>query len=204
MQTWFPTDYPPNWRNSDFTGATVCLGEPMAVRWCLGDLRRTAEEFHVDMLEHDQVMLVEQCGRRGHGHTASPIDVAYHSAQGYYQVQDGLRSRFPNLLLEDCCNGGNLVDYGILRRTHYVSITDVYDPVSNRRAFFDSSYAMPPGDVRVLRGEPAGQDAGQFPLHAAERADGVVHDHDRHGAGRPPSRRRRNANSPSISRRCGR
>ena len=37
-----------------------------------------------------------------------------------------------------------LVDYGILRRTHYVSITDVYDPVSNRRAFFDSSYAMPP------------------------------------------------------------
>ncbi|MGA2255186.1 MAG: alpha-galactosidase [Thermoguttaceae bacterium] len=143
MRSWFPTDYPSSWRNSDFTGATVCLGEPNAVAWCLGDLRRAAEEFHVDMLEHDQVMIVEQCGRQEHRHTASPIDVAYHAAQGYYRVQDGLRKSFPKLLLEDCCNGGNLVDYGILRRTHYVSITDVYDPVSNRRAFYDSSYAIP-------------------------------------------------------------
>ena len=144
MQAWFPADYPPSWKNSDFAGATVCLGEPKAVQWCLGDLCRAAEAFHVDMLEHDQVMIVEQCGRREHRHTVSPIDAAYHAAQGYYRVQDGLRKRFPKLLLEDCCNGGNLVDYGILRRTHYVSITDVYDPVSNRRAFFDSTYAMPP------------------------------------------------------------
>jgi alpha-galactosidase len=96
------------------------------------------------MLEHDHVMIVERCGRQGHRHTTSPIDIAYHAAQGYYRVQDGLWKTFPNLLLEDCCNGGNLVDYGILRRTHYVSITDVYDPVSNRRAFYDSSYALPP------------------------------------------------------------
>jgi alpha-galactosidase len=37
-----------------------------------------------------------------------------------------------------------MVDYGVLRRTHYVSITDTYDPLSNRRAFYDSSYALPP------------------------------------------------------------
>ncbi len=144
MPAWFPTAYSLNWKNSDFSGATVCLGEPKAAAWCLGELRRAAEEFHVDMLEHDQVMIVDQCGCREHRHTASPIDVAYHAAQGYYGVQDGLRKSYPDLLLEDCCNGGNLVDYGILRRTHYVSITDVYDPVSNRRAFYDSSYAMPP------------------------------------------------------------
>jgi len=144
MQTWFPTEFAATWKNSDFTGATVCLGEPKATAWCLGDLRRAVEEFHVDMLEHDQVMIVDQCGRREHRHTDSPIDVAYHAAMGYYRVQDELRKSFPNLLLEDCCNGGNLVDYGILRRTHFVSITDVYDPVSNRRAFFDSCYALPP------------------------------------------------------------
>lgn len=144
MQTWFPTDYPANWKNSDFTGATICLGEPKAVAWCLDRLRRAVEEFKVDMLEHDQVMIVEQCLRQSHRHTASPIDVAYHASQGYYRVQDALRESFPNLLFEDCSNGGNLVDYGILRRTHYVSITDVYDPVSNRRAFYDSSYGIPP------------------------------------------------------------
>jgi len=162
MQAWFPTDFPLDWRNSDFTGATVCLGEPKATAWCLDELRRAVEEFHVDMLEHDQVMIVDCCRRRGHRHTDSPIDVAYHAAQGYYRVQDGLRKRFPNLLLEDCCNGGNLVDYGILRRTHYVSITDVYDPVSNRRAFYDSSYALPAAMCECYVENRPGKTPGNF------------------------------------------
>lgn len=37
-----------------------------------------------------------------------------------------------------------MVDFGVARRTHYVSITDTYDPISNRRAFYDTSYALPP------------------------------------------------------------
>jgi len=144
MSAWFPHDYPNAWKNSDFTGATVCLAEPKAVEWCLRDVRRAVQEYHVDLLEHDQELIVCQCERRTHGHSSSPIDVAYHAARGYYEVQDGLRASFPNLLFENCCNGGNLVDYGVLRRTHYVSITDTYDPLSNRRAFYDSSYALPP------------------------------------------------------------
>lgn len=41
-------------------------------------------------------------------------------------------------------NGGRTVDFGIVRRTHYISITDTYDPLSNRRAFYDATYALPP------------------------------------------------------------
>jgi len=37
-----------------------------------------------------------------------------------------------------------MVDYGAVRRCHYISITDTYDPLSNRRAFFDAAYALPP------------------------------------------------------------
>jgi alpha-galactosidase len=144
MKPWFPTDYPTTWKCSDFTGATVCLGEPKAVEWCLRDMRRAVPEFKLDLLEHDQRQIVDSCNRPGHRHTGSPIDVAYHAALGYYQVQDGLRKDIPNLLFEDCCDGGNIVDYGIVRRTHYISITDTYDPLSNRRAFYDSSYALPP------------------------------------------------------------
>jgi alpha-galactosidase len=162
MQSWFTNDYVQNWKSSDFTGATVCLGEPKAIAWCLRDMRRAVEEFKVDALEHDQVMIVAQCGRTAHRHSSSPIDVAYHAAQGYYRVQDGLRERFPKLLLEDCCNGGNLVDYGILRRAHYVSITDVYDPLSNRRAFYDSSYALPPAMCECYVENRPGKTAANF------------------------------------------
>jgi len=37
-----------------------------------------------------------------------------------------------------------MIDYAALRRAHYVSITDTYDPLSNRRAFHDAVYALPP------------------------------------------------------------
>jgi alpha-galactosidase len=102
------------------------------------------KEYELDLLEHDQVMIVDQCARTDHGHTQSPGDVAYDAARGYYWVYDQLRKENPKLLFEDCVNGGRTVDFGIVQRTHYISITDTYDPLSNRRAFYDSSYPLPP------------------------------------------------------------
>jgi len=143
QRDWFPSGYPSNFKPSDFTGATVCLGDPRAADWCLEHLRSIVRENKLDMLEHDQVMIVDQCGRADHLHTDSPVDISYRGAQGYYRVQDALRKEFPELLFEDCVNGGRQVDYGVVRRVHYISITDTYDPLSNRRAFFDASYALP-------------------------------------------------------------
>jgi alpha-galactosidase len=41
-------------------------------------------------------------------------------------------------------NGGRMVDFGAVRRAHYISISDAYDPLSNRRAFYDASFPLPP------------------------------------------------------------
>jgi alpha-galactosidase len=144
MKDWFTHDYKPDWKTAEFTGADVCLGELKARDWCLKTLRRIVKENKLDLLEHDQRMIVDKCSRSNHLHTSSSADVAYHASRGYYQVYDTLRAENPNLLFEDCVNGGHTVDYGIVRRTHYISITDVYDPLSNRQAFYDSSYALPP------------------------------------------------------------
>ncbi len=144
QRDWFTRDYAAAWKPSDFTGATVCLGDAAARAWCLGELRRIVAEYRLDLLEHDQVMIVDQCDRSDHEHTASPADIALHAARGYYAVYDQLRKEHPTLLFEDCVNGGRTVDFGIVRRTHYISITDTYDPMSNRRAFYDASYPLPP------------------------------------------------------------
>jgi hypothetical protein len=144
MKGWFTRDYPPDWRPRPFTGADVCLGDPRAVEWCLRDLRRIVKEYPLDLLEHDQRMIVDACERTDHRHTAAATDIAYRAAQGYYQVYDTLRQENPRLLFENCVDGGHTVDYGIVQRTHYISITDTYDPLSNRRAFYDASYALPP------------------------------------------------------------
>ena len=144
QRDWFTRDYPASWKPADFTGATVCLGDAPARAWCLQELRRITTTFKLDLLEHDQIMIVDQCDRTNHDHTSSPADIAYHAARGYYSVYDQLRQEHPHLLFEDCVNGGRTVDFGIVRRTHYISITDSYDPLSNRRAFYDASFPLPP------------------------------------------------------------
>lgn len=144
MKNWFTRDYKADWRTAEFTGADVCLGDVKAREWCLQTLRRVVKENKLDLLEHDQRMIVDNCSRSNHPHTSSRTDIAHHAARGYYQVYDTLRAENPNLLFENCVNGGRMVDYGVVRRTHYISITDTYDPLSNRQAFYDASYALPP------------------------------------------------------------
>jgi hypothetical protein len=144
MRDWFTRDYGPDWTAQPFTGAQVCLGDPRAAAWCLGALRAIVDRDHLDMLEHDQPMIAKACVRTDHLHTAAPGDIAYRAARGYARVYDELRAEYPRLLFEDCVNGGHMVDYAALRRSHYVSITDTYDPLSNRRAFHDAIYALPP------------------------------------------------------------
>jgi alpha-galactosidase len=107
-------------------------------------LRRIVKDYKLDLLEHDQAMIVDRCTRIDHLHTESRADVSFRAAQAYYSVYDRLREENPNLLFENCVNGGRMVDFGALRRAHYVSITDTYDPLSNRRAFYDASYLLPP------------------------------------------------------------
>lgn len=138
-----PPPPPPGWKPQDFIGTDVCLSVPAAQTWCEALLDRLVREFRVDMLEHDQRMVVQTCVHPDHSHTDAPSDIAYRAAEGYYAVYDAVRRAHPDLLLEDCVNGGRMVDYGVLRRANYVSISDTYTPVPNRQAFYDNSFALP-------------------------------------------------------------
>ena len=46
-------------------------------------------------------------------------------------------------MLEICNDGGRMVDFGSAAHGDYFSITDTYDPLSNRRAFYDASHLLP-------------------------------------------------------------
>jgi hypothetical protein len=41
-------------------------------------------------------------------------------------------------------DGGRMVHFGSAAHGDYFSITDTCDPLSNRRAFYDASYVLPP------------------------------------------------------------
>jgi alpha-galactosidase len=123
-----------------FRTLTICLGNPVARAWIQRELERIVVEYELDLLQYDQP-IIESCAVRNHGHQAG--DGEYAAALGFYQLYDWLRRRFPNLLLENCMNGGHMMDFGVLQRTHLTSLTDFRDALRNRITVYGATYPFP-------------------------------------------------------------
>jgi hypothetical protein len=165
VRDWLIADPPAGWKHSEpFKGITIDLGVPAAKAWAARELERIVSDYHLDMLEHDGYLVAQGSSRVDH--PAAPpdpatlriyedsgylwvdgsnsTDVSYHAAKAYYEIYEQLRARHPQLLLEVCNDGGRMVDFGSAAHGEYFSITDIYDPLSNRRAFYDASFVLPP------------------------------------------------------------
>jgi hypothetical protein len=163
VRDWMVTDLPPDWKPEDFKGQTIDLGLPAAKEWAQREVERIVDDFHLDMLEHDGYLIAQGCDRSDHPHappnnwnkciykaggsywveSSNSTDVSYHAVRAYYDIHSRLRKDHPGLLLEVCNDGGRMVDFGSAAHADYFSITDTYDPLSNRRAFYDASHVLP-------------------------------------------------------------
>jgi alpha-galactosidase len=126
-------------------------------------VNRIITDYHLDMLEHDGYLVAHGCDRTDHPHAApdplnkcvykssgayfvdstNATDVSYHAVRAYYDIYSKMRQTHPGLLFEICNDGGRMVDFGTAAHGDYFSITDTYDPLSNRRAFYDTSHVLP-------------------------------------------------------------
>lgn len=164
VRNWLTDDVAADWKPEEFKGQTIDLGVPAARDYAARELKRIVESYHLDMLEHDGYLVAEGCTREDHPHAppnrstlrltrdagfefalgSNSTDVSYHAVRSYYAIYEQLRREHPGLLFEICNDGGRMMDFGSAAHGDYFSITDTYDPLSNRRAFYDSSYAFPP------------------------------------------------------------
>ncbi len=164
VREWLTTLPPPDWKPEEFKGITVDIGVPAARQWAAAQMTKLIKDTHLDMLEHDGYLVAQGCDRPNHPHAPldptqakhykdegflwvegpNDTDVSYRATRAYYQTQSEFRRQFPNLLFEICNDGGRMVDFGSAAHGDYFSITDAYDPLSNRRAFYDASYVLPP------------------------------------------------------------
>ena len=126
-------------------------------------------DYHLDMLEHDGYLVAHGCDRTDHPHAApdplnkciykswgsywvdssNSTDVSYHAVRAYYDIYSKMRQDHPGLLFEVCDDGGRMVDFGSAAHGDFFSITDTYDPLSNRRAFYDTSHVLPAAMVET-------------------------------------------------------
>ncbi|MGA8088884.1 MAG: alpha-galactosidase [Terracidiphilus sp.] len=163
VRDWLVSDLRPDWKPEEFKGETTDLGVPAGHDYAAKEVKRIVEDFHLDMLEHDGYLVAQGCVRDDHPHAApnqstmriihdsgfdfalgsNSTDVSYHAVRAYYDIYENLRREHPGLLFEICNDGGRMVDFGSAAHGDYFSITDTYDPLSNRRAFYDASYLLP-------------------------------------------------------------
>jgi hypothetical protein len=164
VRNWTVSDLPAEWKPEEFKGQTIDLGVPAAHDYATREVQRIVAEYHLDMLEHDGYLVAQGCVREDHPHappdlsrmsvvndggayiveSSNSTDVSYHAVRAYYDIYANLRRQHPNLLLEICNDGGRMVDFGSATHGDYFSITDAYDPLSNRQAFYDASHVLPP------------------------------------------------------------
>jgi len=164
VRDWLVSDLPPDWTTEEFKGQTIDIGAPEAHAWAKREVERIVADYRLDMLEHDGYLVAQGCVRDDHPHappdpantriqkwgsgffvdSANSTDVSYHAVRAYYDIYSKLRETHPGILLEACNDGGRMVDFGTAAHTDYFSITDTYDPLSNRRALYDASYVLPP------------------------------------------------------------
>lgn len=163
VRDWLVADVGPNWKPEEFKGQTIDIGVPAAHDYAAKEVKRIVEDYHLDMLEHDGYLVAQGCTHDDHPHAppnrstlsqthssgfdfamgSNSTDVSYHAVRAYYAIYEQTRREHPGLLFEICNDGGRMVDFGTAAHGDYFSITDTYDPLSNRRAFYDASYVLP-------------------------------------------------------------
>jgi alpha-galactosidase len=163
VSDWLVADVGPDWKPQEFKGQTIDLGVPAAHDYAAREVNRIVNDYHLDMLEHDGYVVAQGCTRDDHLHappdplhmsiqhldgsdlvlSSNATDVSYHAVRSYYNIYEHLRRQHPGLLLEICNDGGRMIDFGSAAHGDYFSITDSYDPLSNRRAFYDTSFVLP-------------------------------------------------------------
>ena len=140
---WFNEDYGPDWKPGPFYGGHLCLGCEPAKSWAIEKTRWLVAHHNLDYLKHDIDPIMVQCNKTSHRHHYG-VDASYWATMGYYEVQEMLLQSFPNLLLENCSNGGHIKDFGAIQRSHYTVTTDTLSNLPNRRSIYDSTFALPP------------------------------------------------------------
>src|SRR5205085_6110424 len=111
--------------------------------WLVQEAVRLIDEYHVDWILQDGQNMVKQCTRSTHTH--DPADSNYaNSVQGINAVVAAIQRARPNVMWENCENGGNMMTFNMVKN-YVTSITnDASGSLPARRAVYGATFPFPP------------------------------------------------------------
>ncbi len=137
----------PDWTATDdssyFGAAPLCLSNQPTQDWLIQEGIRIIDEYHVDWILQDGQNMVKQCTKSTHTH--DPNDSNYANAvQGINAVVSAIQQARPNVLWENCENGGNMMTFNMVK-SYVTSITnDASGSLPSRQAVYGATFPFPP------------------------------------------------------------
>ncbi len=126
----------------------IDLGHDPVREWAEKETQRVVSEYKLDYLKHDYSPIVTKCIQTNHRHHYG-VDVSYWSTLGYYAVQEKLKQKFPDLVLEGCSGGAHIKDFGYMRLVNYIVTTDTLSSLPDRQSIYDTTYLLPPAVLQA-------------------------------------------------------
>ena len=80
------------------------------------------------------------------------VNFNYSSVKGFYAMLDQLGREIPKFQWENCSGGGRIKDFGAMKRSVKIFMTDTYGENDVRQAFYDGSFAFPPAQLMACLG----------------------------------------------------
>lgn len=137
-----------------FGAAPLCLGHQPCRDWLIDQLSTLIEEEGIEYIVQDGEDMVKVCERTDHTHL--PEDSNYsNSQQGLDIVIGALRKAHPNLVIENCEDGGCMMTYKMAGLYHTSITVDNIDTYSTRQGIYGASYVFSPRyNVRYMQDAP--------------------------------------------------
>jgi alpha-galactosidase len=178
QEAWLATNngsYDPTTPAGQQVAALICLRDPDAQAWLLGQLTTLLDQVQPDYLKWDNNFWIN-CDRAGHGH--GPTDGNHAHVEGLYSILSALRSRYPAMLIENVSGGGNRIDFGMLRYTDTAWMDDNSRPAEHVRHNLEGlTTFFPPGYLLSFVEDKAPEplvNPPDLPLFTRSRMPGIL------------------------------
>ena len=119
------------------------FAKPVVRQWAASVLDRLVRDYGIEWLKIDYNIDV---GERFDPPAllARPGDVLYRDRTSYYEWLDGIRSQYPDLVIENCSSGGLRFDLGIIAYTHTTWLSDEVRPQPSVQLAYGSTVEFIP------------------------------------------------------------
>lgn len=148
----------PEWLASTYddyyAAGTLCYGNTPCREWIIESVSALIRDHGINYIIQDGEDMVKRCTRSDHTH--APGDSNYANSQYGIDVVIGtLRERFPDVVFENCEDGGMMMTYKMARLYHTSITVDNIGAYATRQGIYGASYPFSPRySVRYFEDEP--------------------------------------------------